>query len=155
MRQFDGIFDNQMVVEIFLYCVQSPQGLSIREAQRDLGVPNTSTIHWHLAKLVEVNLVEQVDDDKRYYLTSLGRSINKVEIPIRQQYFLFRGELYPITVFQLSFLVSTLVISGLLFKINRLTSSIFMFMVLTVLAIQNYRMIKKYGKRFDIDTKAD
>ena len=124
----NGLFKNPVTLDIYLYLLNHEGSVRIRNAQRELGITSTSTLHWHLNKLLEAGLVEKLPDNS-YLLTSAGRELKTLEVPVTETYYLFSGRLYSQALFQLAFLLSSLLIGIPLALTIPNTANIFFLMV--------------------------
>ncbi|MHA2028712.1 MAG: winged helix-turn-helix domain-containing protein [Candidatus Kariarchaeaceae archaeon] len=82
-ESFDGILTHPTTLRVFFYCKKHPKKVQVRQAQRDLSIKSTSTVSWHLEKLMENGLVKQLSDNS-YQLTSDGRELSTLQVPLRQ-----------------------------------------------------------------------
>ncbi len=138
------LFKNPVTLDIYLYLLNQEGSVRIRNAQRELSI--ASTLHWHLNKLLEAGLVEKLPDNI-YLLTSAGRELKRLEVPVTETYYLFSGRLYSQALFQLAFLLSSLLIGILLVLIIPNTANIFLLMVVATETFLIWRRFYPWSRK--------
>jgi len=136
------VFSNSQTVQVFLYCVKKQAPVGVREAQRDLGIKSSSSIHWHLNKLLDAQILKK-EPNNTYALTEIGKKLDRITFPVDETFLVMRGELISHGVFQVAFLVTALITGISLFFWNPLISAIFSLQVVIVEAIIQARVLMK------------
>ena len=144
MAEFNGVLENQVSLQLFLYCLRSSDQVSLRQAQRDLGISSSSSVHWHLSKLASVGLIE--NRDSHYFATAAGKSVRKISLPVKESYFLINQQLVPSYIFNMSFLIFSIIITSIFVFINIFTAVIFS---LLVLLTEFVLMFRRYHSLID------
>lgn len=107
--------------------------ISVRELQRLLGLESTSSVIWHLDKMIDAGYVKK-GKDNRHILTKEALNDKYLSVPIDIPIMMIRGRLLPKRLLLLSFLLSSVVIALLFTFIDFRLATIFLFFSLLVTA---------------------
>ena len=108
----EKILSHPVTLSVFVYMHKKKVAVGVREVQRELHISNPSTAYWHLNKLLGEHIAIQHGDNS-YELSEEYKSINKLPLTIRMEYYLFNGKLYPnfltLTIFSIMIVISLLI----------------------------------------------
>ncbi len=132
MHDTNGIiFQNPLTLELFLHCKNKGGAVGIRETQRALGIKSASSVHWHFNKLIDMGLLEQ-NPDNSFVLTEKGKGMRSLQVPINFPFRVLKGRAVNASVFQLAYLLFSLLFGLILLKLNTIALNIFFFLVVIV-----------------------
>ncbi|MFX1284496.1 MAG: hypothetical protein ACFFB5_12625 [Promethearchaeota archaeon] len=103
----DNLFSNTTTARVFIYLRLKDKPLGVREIQRALEFSSPSSVHWHLNKLIQHNIIEQLVGSK-YKITEPYSTIKKIPISIMLDHYFIRGKAVPNVFILLSFLTLNL-----------------------------------------------
>jgi len=141
------LFSHPITLKLFLYGLKSNDSISIRQAQRHLGITSSSSVHWHLNKLLDVGLMEQHPDNS-YSISNEGKQLQSIVIPVKTNFLLFNGIMIPSQFFSFIFLITSLIFSIILLLIGGPVALIFLFLTLLVQLILISRDLLKNWKEY-------
>jgi hypothetical protein len=140
-RYFD-LFSHPITLQLFMFGIHERKEISLREAQRRLGIKSSSSVHWHINKLVDAGVMKQ-HSNNRYSVTEIGLQLKSINIPIPSNYLIFNGNLYNSIIFNLAFIFSALFINLILLFINTRLATIFLTFVLLAQTVILYRDFRR------------
>ncbi|MHA2364408.1 MAG: winged helix-turn-helix domain-containing protein [Candidatus Hodarchaeales archaeon] len=93
-NHLDKILTNPLTTNVFIHLrlQQRPQG--VREIQRALKLGSPSSVHWHLNKLTQLGIVEQLQGNK-YQVVEPYSSIKKIPLTVSIDHYVIRGKAVP------------------------------------------------------------
>lgn len=109
----NGVLAHPTTVRLFFYCKSTEGDIRVRQAQRDLDIKSTSTVNWHLTKLVDSGLMERRPNNS-YILSDTGRAMNSIPVPITQSVFFIKHHLFTTQSFFMALVMTTTLLSILL-----------------------------------------
>ena len=148
LQPVDGILSHPTTLRLFFYCKKHPEKVNIRQAQRDLYIKRTSTLSWHLEKLAENGLMEQLPDNS-YQLTTSGRELSSMQVPLQQVvYFIGNNPVTALTFLTVFVLTSTIIpiVLSLISTKSAMIHAIITLIVLTGLMIHYLRKLQENNK---------
>ncbi len=105
----EKILEHPTTLKLFLYLkAKEPNKIGVREAQKALEVKSSSTIAWHLEKLVEAEYIEHKANNK-YVLTQKGLDKQDFKVPVLIPTQTIKGLMIPRIIFLLSFLIASVI----------------------------------------------
>lgn len=104
------VFQNPSTLKVYLYMrsIQDNE-IGIRETQRALNFNSPGSVQWHLDKLMAINIVEKLPNNK-YILTESGKTLSSLNLPLDFPFKFMKGQLIPKSNFHLTFSIAALVI---------------------------------------------
>jgi len=105
--------------------------LSIRDLQKILGVESTSTVIWHLEKMIDGGYVTK-QQDNRHILTPEALEQGELKVPLNIPITMLKGKIIPKRLLLLSFIISSVVIGLIFLLIDFRLATIFLFLALIV-----------------------
>lgn len=149
------LFNNPTTLRIFLYLKDKVNSdIGIRETQRALKLKSVTSVTWHLEKLETHGYVTRTPSN-RYTLTEKALEIDNFQVPILISTKIIAGNMVPNLIFQLSFLVTMIiVIFSLLFVgVNSLviiSLSLITLFIEVILSIYKWISIDKQLRKYSI-----
>ena len=119
-------------LQIYWYLLTHREGSAgIREIQKDLKIPSSSTVSYHINKLVQINLVSQSETTGKYFVKS------EVKNGIMSLYIKIGRRMIPRMLFYLSFFSvgSFLSILFILFRGKEITTIDLLFLSFSISAV--------------------
>jgi hypothetical protein len=141
-NRYLDLFSHPITLQLFMFGLHERQEISLRDAQRKLGIKNPSSVHWHINKLVDAGVMKQ-HPNNRYSVTEIGLQLKSINIPIPSNYLIFNGTLYNSIIFNLAFIISALLINVILLFIDTRLATIFLTFVLLAQTMILYREFRR------------
>lgn len=141
------LFTHPTTLKLFLYGLKSDERINIRHVQRQLGIASSSSVHWHLNKLIDARLMVQHSDNS-YSISDEGMRLKSLIIPIRTNFILFNGKVIPSQLFSLVFLLASLIITCILLLSRSVLVPIFLVLTLTIQLILVSKQLWKNWREY-------
>lgn len=136
-KSIDELLSNPVTASVFVYLRLQDQPSGVRQVQRALNLGSPSTAHWHLKKLLEQNVIQQLQGSK-YKITEAFSKVNKVPLPVVMNHYIVGSRVVPGIFLLLTFLIiSTISTFIMIITENFAQSSVtgFFSLIITVLLI--------------------
>ena len=108
--KLEEILVNNHITSIFLHLKNENKPLGVREIQRSLNISSVGSTHWHLQKLLEKNVIMQVEGNK-YQLVEKYSRIRSIPLRIIMNHYVVGNKLVPNVFFLMFFLINVLVLA--------------------------------------------
>ncbi len=109
-KNLEEILVNNHISSIFLHLKTENKPLGVREIQRNLNISSVGSTHWHLQKLLENNVIKQVEGNK-YQLVEKYERIRSIPLRVIMNHYLVGNKLVPNVFFLMFFLINVLILA--------------------------------------------
>ena len=91
--------------------------MGVREIQRSLNISSVGSTHWHLQKLLEKDVIKQVEGNE-YQLIDKYTKIRSVPLRVIMNHYVVGNKLVPNIFFLMYFLINVLVLAVIMIVLN-------------------------------------
>lgn len=145
LKTFKEIVSHPTTANVFIYLKNNIEPVGVREVQRSLNISSSSTAHWHLNKLLEHHIIEQLSDN-RYQITDQYKDVNRIPIAVTLDHYIVGKKMIPELVILITFLF-TITIGVLFFiiTVNWVQAAIIGLLGLIVAIFLLFRFYKRFS----------
>jgi Fe2+ or Zn2+ uptake regulation protein len=101
-KSFNDIISHPSTTSVFLYLKNQNRPVGVREVQKALNFNNPSTAYWHLNKLRDNGIINQLQNDK-YQVHESYQDIKKIPLTVTLDHYILTGKNIPEIVILLTF----------------------------------------------------
>ncbi|MFW9994655.1 MAG: winged helix-turn-helix domain-containing protein [Candidatus Odinarchaeota archaeon] len=106
---FNDIISHPVTANVYIYLRNQKKPVGVREVQRALAISSPSTVHWHLNKLLNNGIINQLQG-KKYCVTEPYKHRKSIPLTVTLNNYVVKGQFVPELVVLISFLLSIIVI---------------------------------------------
>ena len=106
----EEVLVNNHITSIFLLLRRENRPLGVREIQRSLNISSVGSTHWHLQKLLEKDVIKQVEGNK-YQLVEKYTKIRSVPLRVIMNHYVVGNKLVPNIFFLMFLLINVLILA--------------------------------------------
>ncbi|MFW9903200.1 MAG: winged helix-turn-helix domain-containing protein [Candidatus Thorarchaeota archaeon] len=145
-KTFKEVISHPTTANVFLFLKNSNEPVGVREVQRGLKINSSSTAHWHLAKLADNGIIEQLADNK-YQVREDFKGLKRIPISVTLDHVIVGRKMVPEIIILITF-VGTIAVSVFFLMIIRswIQASIIGFLGLIVTII----LLMKFFRQFHL-----
>ncbi|KKK74419.1 hypothetical protein LCGC14_2883960 [marine sediment metagenome] len=103
-NNLSDILAHPVTARVFIYLRQQNRPAGVREIQKKLNLGSSSTSYWHLNKLHQEHVIEQLPGNK-YQLSQEYMKINKIPLTVKLDHYIVGGKAVPGLLLLISFIM--------------------------------------------------
>lgn len=102
-KTFENVISHPTTANIFLFLKNSKEPVGVREVQRALNINSSSTAHWHLSKLADNGIIEQLSNNK-YQIVDDFKGLKRIPMTVTLDHYIVGRKMIPEITILIAFL---------------------------------------------------
>ncbi|MFW9906796.1 MAG: winged helix-turn-helix domain-containing protein [Candidatus Thorarchaeota archaeon] len=102
-KTFEEVISHPTTANFFLFLKNSEEPVGVREVQRALNINSSSTAHWHLSKLADNGIIEQLSDNK-YQMLDNFKGLKRIPMTVTLDHYVVGRKIIPEIAIVIAFL---------------------------------------------------